>query len=103
MKVINLGGKGSLLDQFLSEVRDVQIQQERLRFRNNLTRIGEVMAYEISKKLPFADEDVITPLGIATVPTIKEQPMKARIKIPKQTYVISVSLMKVCCRHIQTA
>lgn len=79
MKIYNLGGKGSLLDQFVSELRDVQIQQERLRFRNNLTRIGEVMAYEISKRLPFADEDIITPLGIATVPTLKEQPVIATI------------------------
>ena len=79
MKIINLGGKGSLLDQFMSEIRDVQIQQERLRFRNNLTRIGEVMAYEISKRLSFSDEDVITPLGIATGPTLKEQPVLATI------------------------
>lgn len=79
MKIVNLGGKGTLLDQFMSEVRDVQIQQDRFRFRNNLTRIGEVMAYEISKSLPFADEDVITPLGIATVPTLKDQPVLATI------------------------
>jgi uracil phosphoribosyltransferase len=75
MKIYNLGGKGTLLDQFISEIRDHQIQLDRLRFRTNLVRVGEIMAYEISKTLPFTDEDVTTPLGIATVPTLKEQPV----------------------------
>lgn len=75
MKVYNLGGKGTLLDQFISEIRDHQIQLDRLRFRYNLTRVGEIMAYEISKTLPFVDEDITTPLGISTVPTLKEQPI----------------------------
>lgn len=79
MKIYNLGGKGTLLDQFISEIRDYQIQQDRLRFRNNLQRVGEIMAYEISKTLPFSDEDITTPLGIATVPTIKEQPIIATV------------------------
>lgn len=79
MKVYNLGGKGTLLDQFISEIRDHQIQQDRLRFRTNLARVGEVMAYEISKTLPFIDEDITTPLGIATVPTLKEQPVIATV------------------------
>lgn len=79
MKVYNLGGKGTLLDQFISEIRDHQIQQDRLRFRTNLSRIGEIMAYEISKTLPFIDEDITTPLGIATVPTLKEQPVIATV------------------------
>lgn len=79
MKIINLGGKGTLIDQFLAEIRDVQIQQDRLRFRTNLTRLGEIMAYEISKFMPFADEEITTPLGIATIPTIKDQPVLATI------------------------
>lgn len=79
MKINNLGGKGTLLDQFMAEVRDAQIQQDRLRFRTNLTRIGEIMAYEISKHLPFSDEEITTPLGIATVPTLKDQPVLATI------------------------
>ncbi|MDD3687793.1 MAG: uracil phosphoribosyltransferase [Bacteroidales bacterium] len=79
MKVNNLGGKGTLLDQYISEIRDHQIQLDRLRFRRNLERIGEIMAYEISKTLPFSDEDITTPLGIATVPTLKEQPVIATV------------------------
>lgn len=79
MKIHNLGGKGTLLDQFVAEIRDFQIQNDRLRFRTNLMRVGEIMAYEISKTLPFVDEDITTPLGIATVPTLKEQPVIATI------------------------
>lgn len=79
MKIYNLGGKGTLLDQFISEIRDYQIQQDRMRFRKNLERVGEIMAYEISKTLPFSDEDITTPLGIATVPTLKEQPIIATV------------------------
>ena len=75
MKIYNLGGKGNLLDQFVSEIRDHQIQLDRLRFRNNLTRIGEIMAYEISKTLDFTDEEIKTPLGTAIVPTLTEQPV----------------------------
>ncbi|HNQ66741.1 MAG TPA: uracil phosphoribosyltransferase [Bacteroidales bacterium] len=79
MKIYNLGGKGTLLDQFISEIRDYQIQQDRMRFRKNLERVGEIMAYEISKTLPFSDEDITTPLGIATAPTLKEQPIIATV------------------------
>jgi len=79
MKVINLGGKGTLLDQFVAELRDHQIQQDRMRFRRNLERVGEIMAYEISKQIPFEDEEVTTPLGIATVPCLKEQPVIATL------------------------
>lgn len=79
MKIINLGGKGTLLDQFVAELRDYQIQLDRLRFRRNLERVGEIMAYEISKNIPFIDEEVTTPLGIATVPCLKEQPIIATV------------------------
>ncbi len=79
MKIFNLGGKGTLLDQFISEIRDHEIQLDRARFRHNLTRTGEIMAYEISKNLPFVDEDITTPLGIATVPTLQEQPIIATV------------------------
>jgi uracil phosphoribosyltransferase len=79
MKIFNLGGKGTLLDQFISEIRDHEIQLDRARFRHNLSRTGEIMAYEISKNLPFIDEDITTPLGIATVPTLQEQPIIATV------------------------
>lgn len=79
MKLINLGGKGTLIDQFVSELRDVKIQNDRMRFRNNLSRIGEVMAYEISKSLVFSDKNITTPLGISVMPTLVDQPVIASI------------------------
>jgi len=79
MKLNILGGRGSLLDQFVAEIRDYQIQQDRMRFRTNLMRVGEIMAYEISKNLEFFDEEVTTSLGIATVPTLKQQPVISTI------------------------
>ena len=51
MEIINLGETQSVLNQFVAELRDVNIQQDSLRFRRNIERIGEVMAYEISKRL----------------------------------------------------
>lgn len=79
MKLNILGGRGSLLDLFVAEIRDTQIQQDRMRFRTNLMRVGEIMAYEISKNLEFIDEEVTTSLGIATVPTLKQQPVISTI------------------------
>ena len=65
MDIINLGKTPSVLNQFIAELRDVRIQQDSLRFRRNIERIGEVMAYEISKRLSHDVKAIQTPLGIA--------------------------------------
>ena len=65
MEIINLGKTPSVLNQFIAELRDVRIQQDSLRFRRNIERIGEVMAYEISKRLSHDVKAIQTPLGIA--------------------------------------
>lgn len=65
MKVIDFAGQNSLASQYLAEMRDVTIQNDPLRFRRNLERLGEIMAYEISKTLHYTTVDVTTPLGIA--------------------------------------
>jgi uracil phosphoribosyltransferase len=65
MKVVNLSDKNSALGQFIAEIRDSSIQKDRMRFRKNLSRIGEIFAYEISKSLEYKSVDVHTPLGIA--------------------------------------
>jgi uracil phosphoribosyltransferase len=70
-----LGNQNSIVNQYISELRDVEIQKDRLRFRKNLERLGEIFAYEISKHLPYTLREVTTPLGIATVPVLKEQPI----------------------------
>jgi len=69
MKVFNLGENGTVFNTFLAEMRDATIQKDRLRFRYNLERVGEVFAYEISKVLAYSPKEVTTPLGIATVNT----------------------------------
>lgn len=74
-----LNKENSLLNHFLAEIRDADIQNDRMRFRRNLERIGEVAAMEISKKLEWVTREVITPLGIANIPMLKEQPVLATI------------------------
>lgn len=67
MKIINLNEQNSILGQYMAEIRDVEYQKNRLLFRNNILRIGEYEAYEISKTLNFVPKAVTTPLGVATV------------------------------------
>ncbi|MDP6909292.1 MAG: uracil phosphoribosyltransferase [Flavobacteriales bacterium] len=74
-----LGGNGSLFDQFIGEIRNVEVQNDRLRFRRNLERIGELMAYEISKEMVWKDGTITTPLGDAKLPVLEEQPVLATI------------------------
>ena len=69
MKVINLGESNSILNRFVAELRDKNIQKDSLRFRRNLERIGEIFAYEISKTLDYSTKEVTTPLGIAECST----------------------------------
>jgi len=79
MEIKILGNNHSILDQYLSEIRDEKIQKDPLRFRENMYRIGEIFAYEISKYLDFEITEVTTPLGIAKVPKLKGQPVLATI------------------------
>ena len=67
MQVINFSETNSILNQYLAEIRDVNYQQNRLLFRNNITRVGERMADEISKTLEYETKDVTTPLGVSRV------------------------------------
>src|ERR1700760_2319360 len=73
--VVNLSEQYSLLSDWISEIRDEEVQKDRMRFRRNLERIGEIAAIEISKTLPFEEKDVQTPLGTAPVKMLKEQPV----------------------------
>ncbi|UFH55693.1 uracil phosphoribosyltransferase [Spirosoma sp. KNUC1025] len=71
--------QSSLANQFMAELRNVSLQQDRLRFRRNLERLGELMAYEISKKLTYQNVSVQTPLGIANTQVLRQQPVLATI------------------------
>ncbi|MEI2757860.1 MAG: uracil phosphoribosyltransferase [Bacteroidia bacterium] len=78
--MVNILSTGnSLLHHFVAELRDVEIQNDRMRFRRNLERIGEIAAYEISKTMNYENTDVTTPLGIATVPLLQSQPVLGTI------------------------
>ena len=79
MELKILGNNHSILDQYLSEIRDIKIQKDPLRFRENLYRIGELFAYEISKELKYKVKEITTPLGIAKVPILEKQPVLATI------------------------
>ena len=67
MKVYNLGLNNSILNQFMAEMRDINIQNDRMRFRRNIERVGEIMAYEISKALMYKTVEIQTPLGLQPV------------------------------------
>ena len=69
MKVINLSSQNSILGQFMAEVRDADLQKERMRFRQNVIRLGHIAAYEASKYLTYSTKPVQTPLKVAEVST----------------------------------
>ena len=79
MKVINLGQKNSVLNKFVSEMRDMTVQKDSLRFRRNLERLGEIFAYEISQTLNYSEKPFVTPLGIANINTHDDQIVVATI------------------------
>lgn len=73
MEIINLSEQNSIINQYMAEIRDAEYQKNRLLFRNNIQRIGEFEAFEISKTLNYEEKSIATPLGIAkvNVPTDK--------------------------------
>jgi uracil phosphoribosyltransferase len=74
-----LSNPNSVLNHFIAEIRDAEIQKDSLRFRYNLERIGAIFAYEISKELKYETKEVATSLGIANVPVLLEYPVLATI------------------------
>ncbi|QQS29629.1 MAG: uracil phosphoribosyltransferase [Sphingobacteriales bacterium] len=68
-----------LVGQIMSELRDVSLQSDRMRFRRNLERLGEMFAYEIGKRLPAEEKEITTPLGTALCTVLSEQPVLATI------------------------
>jgi len=93
MKVNIIGESNSIFNQFISEIRCEVIQKDPMRFRRNLQRLGEIFAYEISKVMDYEITDVKTPLGIAKVPTLIQQPVLAtilRAGLPVQQGLLNV-------------
>jgi uracil phosphoribosyltransferase len=77
--VINLSHTYSLASEWIGEMRDGQLQTDRMRFRRNLERLGELAAMQISAKLEYVEKEVQTPLGISTCKVLKDQPVLATI------------------------
>ena len=79
MQVINLSENLSVMNNFMAELRDKKHQQNRRLFRNNVERIGEIMAYELSKTLEYKTKTVTTPLGTIDIPLIKDDLVVATV------------------------
>lgn len=75
----NFSKTNSIYNNFLSQLRDLKVQKDRMRFRRNLERLGEITAYEISKELQFKEADIYSPLGVAKMQIIEQQPVIATI------------------------
>lgn len=79
MEIINLSSSPSLVTQYMSELRDVDIQKDPLRFRRNLERLGEIMAYEISRRLRYVSREIVTPLATASEEVMENKVVLATI------------------------
>ena len=72
MKIIDFSQSNSIINLYMSELRDKNYQKNRLLFRHNITRIGEMMAYELSKTLEYKTKTITTPLGTVDIPLPKD-------------------------------
>ena len=79
MKVINLSEQRTVVNQYMSELRDKSYQKNRLLFRNNIERIGMLMAYELSKTLQYKEKTITTPLGTIDIPLVKDDLLIATV------------------------
>ena len=73
MHIHYISQNNSILNHFLAQIRDTEVQKDSMRFRKNIERIGEIMAYELSKTLEYKTTEVITPLGTKTTAKIKDK------------------------------
>lgn len=73
MEVFNFSANNSILSNFVTEIRDVKIQKDSMRFRRNIERIGEILSYEMSKNLNYSSINIITPLGEKTAPILNDK------------------------------
>lgn len=92
IQVHTLAHQNSVFSSFLAEIRDAHIQKDPLRFHRNLERIGEVLAYELSKHLEYTEKEIETPLGMANCKVLKSQPVIAtilRAGLPLHTGVLN--------------
>jgi len=92
-KVSNLTKQNSILNKYIAELRDVNVQSDSMRFRKNLERVGEIIAYEVSKKLIYESVQIESPLGVAEVNLPVQQPVLAsilRAGLPMHTGMLNI-------------
>ncbi|MCE2495567.1 MAG: uracil phosphoribosyltransferase [Flavobacteriales bacterium] len=93
MKIVDLSAQPTIVNQYMAEIRDQGIQQDRMRFRRNIERIGIHLAYELSKDCSYSSQSVQTPLGVSEVSVPREQPVVAsilRAGVPLHSGVLEV-------------
>jgi len=73
MHIHHLLSENSVANTFISELRNVEVQKDQMRFRRNIERVGEILSYELSKKLSYQPQTITTPLGESTLQTIKNE------------------------------
>lgn len=73
MKVINLGERSSVINSYMAQLRDVEVQKNRTLFRRNMQRIARATAYEVSRTLQYSEKAITTPLGVKQVPTYDDR------------------------------
>ncbi|RMG75313.1 MAG: uracil phosphoribosyltransferase [Bacteroidetes bacterium] len=78
-RITNLGARNSYLNQVLFELRDTEVQQDRMRFRANMEKVGEILAYEMSREFPYEKQHVTTPLGELDMDLLASQPVLVSI------------------------
>ena len=79
MKVVNLGEQNSILNKFIAQMRDRDVQKDSMRFRRNLERLGEIFAYEISQTMDYSSRQITTPLGISDMELYDDKVVVATI------------------------
>ncbi len=79
MKINRVSKQNSIINKFISEIRDEKIQKDSLRFRTNIERMGEIISYEMSKTLTYNSKDIQTPLGVKNMQVLKDDIVLASI------------------------
>jgi len=79
MIIKHVSGQASILNKFIAEIRDKDIQQDSLRFRTNIERMGEIISYELSKILTYTSKEVVTPLGVKKMKILQDEIVLASI------------------------
>jgi uracil phosphoribosyltransferase len=98
--IFDISKTKSIANTFLAELRDEYIQKDSMRFRKNMERLGEFFAYEISRSLKYADQDIVTPLGVSTCEVLAQQPVLAtilRAGLPLQQGLLNIFDKAECC------